>query len=430
MNILVIGSGAREHALCCKLASSPQAKKVQVWPGNAVTQKLFQPFPSPAQTSMPELAKDIKKAGVDLVVVGPELHLAAGLVDELHALGVTAFGPSAQAAQLEASKAFAKDVLAAAKVPTARYAVAHSRKECEMKAHEEFEKFGGVVLKASGLAAGKGVFVCENRASLDEAFKMLYSDMFAQSTSQVVVEELMRGRESSHFTSVGRAGLVSLGFAVDFKRLQDGDLGPNTGGMGCYTPVPWLPNDADDIVMKTIVQPTINELKARKIEYLGWLYTGLMWTKQGPKVVEFNVRLGDPEAQVLTAADDSDWLNLILSQCGKQNQSQLKRNLRSSVCVVAASEDYPYRGKSSKPSHWPLAKFARGSEDVKLLAASVKSGQNPEEIVSGSGRVFSCVAVASSLKEAATKAYSLAREVKNQWPTCQMRTDIAGEFLK
>ncbi len=430
MNILVIGSGAREHALCCKLASSPKAKKVQIWPGNAVTQKLFHHFPSPANSSMPELAQAIKNANVDLVVIGPELHLAAGLVDELHARGVIAFGPSAKAAKLEASKAFAKDVLDAAKVPTARYSVAQSKAECEAFANEEFSRNGGVVLKASGLAAGKGVFVCDTRASLDDAFKMLYSEMFAQSTAQVVIEELMRGRESSHFTSIGRAGLVSLGFAVDFKRLQDRDQGPNTGGMGCYTPVPWLPADADDLVMKTIVRPTIDELKSRGIDYLGWLYTGLMWTDKGPKVVEFNVRLGDPEAQVLTAADDSDWLNLILAQCGIQTFDHPNHKLRSSVCIVAASSDYPYGGSIATPSHWPLSRFARSNGEIKLLAASVKEGQNAEDIATGSGRVFSCVAAADSLQEARTKAYSLALDVQSQWPSCQMRTDIAGEFAK
>ena len=245
----------------------------------------------------------------------------------------------------------------AAGVPTAEYYIEEDHDKAKNIATSMLERLGGAVIKASGLAGGKGVFVCTEKSQIDAAFDRLASSM-KDASETLVIEEVLKGRECSYFTFIGEGGASPLGFAVDFKRLKDGDVGPNTGGMGCYTPVSWLPDNAQQIVHEKIIDPLLAELERQDIKYVGCLYVGIMWGEKGPSVVEFNVRLGDPEAQVLAIQDRRDWGKLIASKLGLYKEGleafelDTQKAQHKSVAVVMASSSYPYGGDEKEGPAW------------------------------------------------------------------------------
>ncbi len=438
MKVLVVGKGAREHALAQKFHSSPLLTALYVWPGNAAMAGLGTALDLPPGADHRQLAEAAKAAGIDLAVVGPEGPLAEGLADAFAARGVPTFGPKQRAAQLESSKAFSKEIMRKAKVPTAAFELAHGEAECRRLALALLARTGGAVLKASGLAGGKGVFVCRDKDEIEEGLRHLYHTDMSRAAATVVVEATLIGREVSYFAFLGPSGATGLGFAVDFKRLEDGDRGPNTGGMGCYAPVPWLPAGAEKLVEDRVVTPLLAQLEAEGIEYTGCLYVGLMWSETGPEVVEFNVRFGDPEAQVLAVYDDRDWLALMADKAGlavgadvlRAAQAKITHKERA-VAVVLAAKGYPFgSGSDTARGNLPLAMFAPSGDHLRVFAASVKPGDAATAVATGSGRVLTVCARARDFAAAREKAYAKVQEIAALWPEARFRRDIAERAVR
>lgn len=433
MDILIIGQGAREHALAWKLAQSPLVKKLLIWPGNpAIPQQVAQTFPLRREASYPELVQAARAAKLGLVVCGPETPLAAGLQDQMAAAAIPFFGPSQQAAQLEASKAFAKNLMQAAGIPTAPFQLCSSAEESQAAAAAELKAHGRVVLKASGLASGKGVFVCGSSGELADALRQLYHSPLAEAAATVVVERFLLGRECSYFALLGPHRHFSLGFAVDFKRAEVGDKGPNTGGMGAYTPVPWLPAAAESDIEAKILKPLKRALLAQGITYQGFLYIGLMWTQKGPYVVEFNVRLGDPEAQVLAVHDQRDWLALMLQvlELAPYNAEawQVQASKRKSVAIVMASRSYPWgvqRDDERNPSPFPPWIFQRQGQEIAIFGSSAIT-KAADHFYPGTGRVLTVVASQPNFQEAREQALEVVAAIGQHWPAGKWRYDIAA----
>ena len=429
MKALIVGSGGREHAIGWKLEQSNLITSFLVWSKSPTLLQLGKDIGLPQTASYAEVVDAAKQEGVDFVVVGPEGPLAEGFADVCSESGLPCFGPTKAAALLEASKSFAKEVMLEAKIPTSKYTDASSEEECRKVALEMLEATGGTVLKASGLAGGKGVFVCRSEQDVKNGIQRLFGESMRSASEKVVVEEILEGRECSFFTFIGDKGAVPIGFAVDFKRLKDGDVGPNTGGMGCYTPVQWLPENASETVMELIVEPLLKGLNRRGVPYTGCLYVGIMWGSEGPKVVEFNVRLGDPEAQVLAIQDDRDWGELIAGVLGlvpAKKWGSLSR-AGSSVCVVMASEGYPYGGVKEESPVLPADIFKVGPAACTAFGASVV--KNGGDLCVGSGRVLSIAAKGASFSEARGRAYEQVSALASDWPGVQYRTDIAQKAM-
>jgi len=378
---------------------------------------------------MADVARFARNQAVDFVVVGPEQPLADGFADACADLKLPCFGPLKAAAELESSKAFAKDVMQAAGIPTAAFAVVQGEASCRATAENFLARSGGAVIKASGLASGKGVFVCLKQADIDEGIERLYRSGMAKAAETVVIEEVLQGRECSFFVFLGEGKPTPLGFAVDHKRLKDGDQGPNTGGMGCYTPVPWLPEDAGDRVMTQVVQPLLLELKRRQMHYTGCLYVGLMWSAAGPSVVEFNVRLGDPEAEVLAVQDKRDWAELIAAKLGLQEDSHdfeaaASNNVGVSVCVVLASPCYPYGEGATKRFEVSRDIFQNADDKPKVFAAAVREEQG--RLLTGKGRLLTVVGHGKDFPDARQHAYGFIKTIAAPWEGVQYRQDIGS----
>lgn len=428
MNILLIGSGAREHALAWKMRQSDIVDTLWVWPGSPSMSGLAKKLDIGLDATMYDVARLAKNQDLDFVVVGPEQPLADGIADACAELRLPCFGPVKAAARLESSKAFAKEVMAAAKIPTAAFQIVQGEAACRDGALNCLKRTGGAVIKASGLASGKGVFVCTTEEEIEGACQRLYRSGMAKAAETVVIEEILKGRECSFFVFLGEGSKVSLGFAVDHKRLQDEDKGPNTGGMGCYTPVPWLPNDAEFKVMQSVVEPLCEELKKRGITYTGCLYVGLMWNENGPSVVEFNVRLGDPEAEVLALHDRRDWARLIAAKVGllpddKDFARAALSNTGASVAVVLASSCYPFgEGVTHKYQVSPSL-FNNEKRDYGVFAAAVR--QEQDKLVTGKGRLLTLVAHGADFTAARQRVYSEIDGLTKAWQGVQFRRDIA-----
>lgn len=428
MKILVYGSGAREHALCWKLAKSKRQPEVFCWPSHALIDTVAKPLSLSPSATPEQLVQAIKEHQIDLVVVGPEKPLAEGFVDLCQRQGILAFGPKQRSAMLESSKSFAKKVLAEANIPTAPFVIVTTKEQCAIEAYKILSAHGGVVLKASGLAAGKGVFVCFNRDDVTEGLARLYSPSMSEAAQEVVLEHVTVGRECSFFVLCGPGGTIELDFAVDHKRLLDNDMGPNTGGMGAYAPASWLPADARQQVMAQVVTPLLKSLTARGEPYLGWLYVGLMWTKSGPSVIEFNVRLGDPEAQILAVHDDRDWVDLIMMALGREpvrQEATVSHTKACTVGVVMASQGYPYGENEGGFTPLRTAELT-DIPGVVCFAAAVKK-QDAQHIATASGRVFTVVATASNWNLARQKAYAGVEHIKQKVPSLQYRKDIGAQ---
>ncbi len=353
MRILVVGGGGREHALAWKLAASPRVTEVLVAPGNAGTAA------EPAVRNVDVAAEDVDGLvslatgeGVELVVVGPEAPLAAGLVDRLEAAGLRAFGPHARAAELEASKAFAKDFLQRHRIPTAAYGVFTTVAEAD--AYLQAMSGTGYVIKADGLAAGKGVIVTDDLAEARAAVRdMLEGNRFGEAGSRVVIEECLRGEEASFIAIVSGEQVLPLASSQDHKRQLDGDLGPNTGGMGAYSPAPIVDAELQQRVMDEVMRPTVRGLAAEGRPFTGFLYAGLMISPAGePKVLEFNVRMGDPETQPILYRLQSDLLDAIEAALdGELEGLALRWDPRDCVGVVMAAGGYPGDYAKGLPIH-------------------------------------------------------------------------------
>ncbi|MCR4378726.1 MAG: phosphoribosylamine--glycine ligase [Rhodospirillales bacterium] len=422
MKVLVVGSGGREHALCWAIAKSPKCKTLLAAPGNAGIAEIAQCVNIAAE-DVNGLVQFATKEKVDFVVVGPEAPLVDGLVDKLEAVGIKAFGPSAKAAQLEGSKVFMKDILAKYDIPTADYETFD-----EPDAAKEYiiKQNGPVVVKASGLAAGKGVVICHNR---NEAFaaidQMMIERSFGAAGDEVIVEEFMVGEEVSFFALVDGKTAVPLASAQDHKAAHDGDLGPNTGGMGAYSPAPVITPKLHDQIMADIIEPTIKAMAAEGAPYKGVLFCGLMITKQGPRVLEYNVRFGDPECQVLMARFDSDVLTALLACAeGRLNKIKIKWKDETALVVVMAAEGYP--GNYAKGTVVNGFAKAGAIEGVTIFHAGTQAKGG--KIIATGGRVLGVTATGKTVKAAQTLAYKGVDAI--DWPQGFCRRDIGWRALK
>jgi phosphoribosylamine--glycine ligase len=379
VRVLVVGSGGREHALAWKLAQSPALEELHAAPGNPGIARLGECHPIRAEDgeSLLALARTLDS---DLVVIGPEVPLVAGVADELRRGGVPVFGPSAAAAQIEGSKSFAKEVMRAAGVPIAE-TMSVARIPC--------------VVKADGLAAGKGVFMCQTQEELDEA-------LLAVKTlgDEFVIEELLQGEELSLFALVDGSNMLPLPESRDYSRVGDGDTGPNTGGMGSYSPVPELDNGQVTELCEAIHRPVVEEMAAQGTPFIGCLYAGLMLTADGPRVLEFNCRFGDPETQSILPRIEGDLLGALLGAATGELGSDLGIGEGATVTVVLASGDYPERGDSGTP--------IEGVEDAEATGALVfhaGTAKHGGRLVTNGGRILDVTAVGQDLGAARATAY-------------------------
>jgi phosphoribosylamine---glycine ligase len=396
VKVLLVGSGGREHALAWKLAAADSLTELHAAPGNPGIASLGSCHPVRADDGEGLLAL-ARALAVDLAVVGPEAPLVAGVADDLRHAGIAVFGPSRTAAQIEGSKLFAKDVLRAAGVPTGE-ALAVARPPC--------------VIKADGLAAGKGVFVCRTAAELNSGLAAV-----AAFGANIVIEELLEGEEVSVFAICDGANAAALPPAQDFKRIGDGDTGPNTGGMGSYSPVAV---DAEEIV-DAVHRPVLAELAARGAPFVGALYAGLMLTDDGPKVLEFNCRVGDPETQSILPRLDGDLLQaLAAAATGDVRGIDLTAGENAAVTVVLAASEYPEHGDSGSPIH--------GTEEAEATGALVfhaGTAVRGETLVTNGGRILDVTACAPSVAEARSRAYAACELIS--FPGMRYRRDIALE---
>jgi phosphoribosylamine--glycine ligase len=423
MKVLVVGGGGREHALCWTLAASPLCHKLYCAPGNAGIAEEAECIAIAAE-DIDGLVAFVQKEAVDYVVVGPEGPLVLGLVDRLAAVGVKAFGPSAAAAQLEGSKGFTKDLCAKYGIPTAAYA--RFTEAAAAKAYVR-ERGAPIVVKADGLAAGKGVTVAmtedEALAAIDEA---MAGGAFGTAGAELVIEAFLEGEEASFFVLVDGETALPLVTAQDHKRAFDGDHGPNTGGMGAYSPAPAMTAALVEETMARIIRPTVAAMKGEGMPYKGVLYAGLMLTKDGPQLIEYNVRFGDPECQVILMRLMSDLLPaLIASTDGVLASFDLRWYQEAALTVVMAAKGYP--GPYEKGSVIRGIELAGGnSDDVKVFQAGTRLG--PEgEILANGGRVLNVTAMAPTIKEAQALAYAAVDKI--DWPQGFCRRDIGWRAI-
>ena len=399
MNILVVGNGGREHALAWKLAQSPQTERLFVAPGNGGTREIAENLDVPA-TDIEGLAGAVEKNGIDLTVVGPEAPLAEGIVDRFEGLGLAVFGPSKAAARLESSKIFAKEVMEQAGVPYAR----GRDFSLSTEAHGYLEEVGApVVVKADGLAAGKGVTVAQ---TVEEAHRAVEEAMvgrvFGEAGDRVIIEECLEGREVSLFVFTDGGAVSAAVTASDYKRQLDGDRGPNTGGMGCYSPTEFLSQADVRELRDTIAVPIIEIMAAMGCPYKGVLYTGLMITEGGPRVLEFNVRLGDPEAQVVLPRLESDLVEIIDAVLNDRlSEVEVNWSPDPAMCVVLASGGYP--GKYA--TGMQVSGLETVDPDTLVFHAGTFYDFESEKLTTSGGRVLSVGGRGRGLEEARARVY-------------------------
>jgi len=402
MRVLVIGSGGREHALAWKLAQSPRVSEVLVAPGNAGTaQEEGCRNVAIDATDIDGLLAMVESEGVAVTVVGPEGPLVAGIVDRFRAAGQRIFGPTAAAAQLEGSKAFAKDFLARHGIPTAHYAV-HTDVDAAL-AHVR-SRGAPIVIKADGLAAGKGVIVAMTLAEAEAAITdMLAGNAFGAAGARVVIEEFLEGEEASFISIVDGKTALPMATSQDHKRVGDGDTGPNTGGMGAYSPAPVVTPEVHARVMRDIVEPTVQGMIADGVPFTGFLYAGLMIDADGvPKVIEFNVRFGDPETQPVMMRLRSDLLDLVEAAIdGRLQQAHAQWDPRPALGVVMAAENYPGTPRLGDPiNEWDVPDIV----DTKVFHAGTRLVDG--QVVTAGGRVLCVCALGETVADAQRRAYA------------------------
>jgi phosphoribosylamine--glycine ligase len=418
MNILLIGNGAREHALAWKIAASPVCDRLWTAPGNAGMDSSIPLIPEDTQAVLAFCQTN----AVDFVVIGPEKPLAAGLSDALRDAGYPVFGPSQAAAQLETSKAFMKTICKQAGVATA--------------AHETFVDLTlaltyaetaalPMVIKADGLAAGKGVVIAQTREEASAALSSMMGDRcFGDAGARVVIEQFLDGEEVSVFALCDGKTVRYIGHAQDHKRVFDGDLGPNTGGMGAYAPAPVLDDAGVDHVMTTIIQPVAQAMADQGCPFQGVLYAGLMMTARGPFVIEFNARFGDPECQVLMPLIDQDIVPLLYAcAVGTLNEHTVRLSPRYALCVVMASQGYPEQPITGTT----IQSLPHGDGHTTFVLHAATQRKDDGTFVATGGRVLSLVGVGDTLQQARDRAYTLIHDV--QWPQGFYRRDIGHRAL-
>ena len=421
MNILILGSGGREHALAWKMAASPLADKLYCAPGNAgIAQE--------AECVALDLADHAaviafcKTNNIDLVVVGPEMPLCAGIVDDLEAAGIKAFGPGKWAARLEGSKGFTKDLCKANKIPTASY----ERFKGAAAAKEYVRNKGApIVVKADGLAAGKGVVVAETVAEAEAAIDMMFGGGLGQPAWEIVIEDCLVGEEASFFALCDGETAIQLASAQDHKRVGDGDKGPNTGGMGAYSPAPIMTAEMNARVMDEIIQPTVRAMKAMGAPYKGVLFAGLMITKDGPQLIEYNVRFGDPECQVLMLRLMSDLVPALLAaRDGQLKTFDLRWYPDAALTVVMAAKGYP--GNYKKDTRIEGLDAAAQIGGVEIFHAGTKA--DGDHILASGGRVLNICARGKTVRDAQSRAYAAVDLIK--WPDGFCRRDIGWRAIE
>lgn len=420
MDILVIGGGGREHTLAWKLAQSSEVDKIYAVPGNPGMEAVAECIPGSVEDNA-ALVKLAQEKKVGLVVVGPEVPLTNGIVDDMAAVGIPSFGPQKSAAQLEGSKSFSKGIMKKYGIPTAKYEVFTDADKAKAYIRREGAP---IVIKADGLAAGKGVIVAETlQQALDAIDEIMCDKAFGNAGSSVVVEEFMDGEEASVLAFTDGKTIVPMIPSQDHKRALDGDKGPNTGGMGTYAPAPVITPELMQRVQKEILEPTIAAMRAEGKEYKGCLYAGLMITAQGPKVVEFNARFGDPETQVVLPLLDSD-LGKIMLACtnGTLADTEIKWKDKAAVCVVMSAGGYPAKYRKGDA--------ISGLDDAAAAGALVfhaGTAKKDGKVVTNGGRVLGIVALGDDIKAAVDKVY---RDVKLvDFADVFYRKDIAHRAL-
>ena len=421
MNILLIGSGGREHALAWAISASPLCDRLYATPGNpgmeecAVCAKID-------STDHRAVINFCHVNAVDFVVIGPETPLVAGLVDDLAKAGIKAFGPSKQAAQLEGSKGYTKDLCREFKIPTADY---QRFTDAESAKAYVRQKGAPIVVKADGLAAGKGVVVAQSLEEALEALEAIFAGSLGDAGHEVVVEEFLEGEEASFFALCDGENAIPLASAQDHKRAFDGDLGPNTGGMGAYSPAPVMTPQMEERVMDEIIRPTIQAMAARGTPFKGVLFAGLMITGKGPQLIEYNVRFGDPEAQVLMPRLRSDILPaLIACADGVLANVSLRWKSEAALCVVMATRGYPGAVQRGSEIHG-LAKAA-SLDDVLVFHAGTR--RDGDHILANGGRVLGITATGKSVKGAQARAYEAVSLI--DWPEGFCRRDIGWRAIE
>ena len=422
MRVLVVGGGGREHALCWKLRQSPLLTELFCAPGNPGIARVADRVQLDAD-EIHRLADFAQEAAIDLTVVGPELPLTLGIVDEFRERGLRIFGPSRAAAELEGSKAFTKQFLARHRIPTAEFVLAHDRPEAERAVAE----LGlPVVLKADGLAAGKGVVVATDREEVERALELFFDERrFGAAGALVVVERFLVGEEVSMIALADGKHLLPMATARDYKRLLDDDRGPNTGGMGAHSPSGVLAGRAAGAALESILRPTLAALDAEDRTFVGFLYAGLMVTAEGPRVLEFNVRLGDPEAQALLLRLDDDLLPILdAGAAGAFGVSRLHFRKEASAVVVLASRGYPEKPERGET----IDGLERAEEHPGAIVFHAGTAEVDGRIVTAGGRVLNVGATGPELASALRTAYDAAAEIR--WPSLELRTDIGRRLLE
>ena len=421
MNILLVGSGGREHALAWALSASPMLTKLYCAPGNAGIAEIAERIAIPA-TDFPALVEFAKSRRIDFAVIAADAQLVGGLWDAFEAAGIRALGPSKAAAVLEGSKGFVKDLCEEIGIPTAAY-----RRFREPASAKKFADSLGfpVVIKADGLAAGKGVIIAASKTESDHAIDFMFEGGFGQSGYEIVVEEFMEGEEASFFALSDGKNVIPFAGAQDHKRVGDGDTGPNTGGMGAYSPAPVLTAALEAQAMNFFIRPTVEAFAAKGLSYMGVLYLGLMITKNGPKLVEYNCRFGDPEAQVLMPRLKGDLLTaLIAARDGVLSGFDLRWKDEAALTVVMASRGYP--GTYEKGHEIFGLDAAASLPGITLFHAGTE--RRDGKIVAVGGRVLNVTATGRDVAEAQARAYDAVSRI--HWEGSFHRSDIGWRALK
>ncbi|MEN5083668.1 phosphoribosylamine--glycine ligase [Bosea sp. TWI1241] len=421
MKILLIGSGGREHALAWAISASPLCDKLFIAPGNPGTAACGENVVVDVADHQAVIAF-CRLMAIDFVVVGPEAPLVAGIVDDLAAAGIKAFGPSAAAARLEGSKGFTKELCAEFAIPTAAFA--RFSDETAAKAYVA-QKGAPLVIKADGLAAGKGVVMAETREQADEALAMMFSGGLGEAGAEVVIEEWMIGEEASFFALCDGTHALALASAQDHKRVGDGDTGPNTGGMGAYSPAPVMTAAMEERVMAEIVRPTLAGLAQRGTPFKGVLFAGLMITEQGPKLIEYNVRFGDPECEVLMPRLKSDILPALIAACdGVLGSIDLRWSQEAALTVVLAAKGYPAAPEKGSV----IRGLDKAEARDKVMVFHAGTALKGADLVASGGRVLNVVALGASITEAQQRAYEAVDAI--DWPGGFCRRDIGWQAVR
>lgn len=424
LKVLIVGSGGREHTLAWACKQSPLVEEIFVAPGNAGISNLAQCVPLKVN-DVEGLCQFAKKQAIDLTIVGPELPLMAGIVNRFQAEGLLVFGPREEAALIEGSKAFAKEIMQKYQIPTARYAT--FTKLADALTYIEDHPLP-LVIKADGLAAGKGVVICQTReegaVTLQE---MLEEERFGNAGKQVVIEEFLDGEEFSLMSFVHGEQVVPMPLAQDHKRIFDGDEGPNTGGMGAYSPVPHIPQAIYDRAVEQIVKPAAQALVSEGRPFTGVLYAGCIWTADGPKVIEFNARFGDPETQVILPRLASDFVQVALATAkGELSSMEITWKEEAALCVVIASQGYP----GSYPTGVPIHGLSEAAEQEDVLVFHAGTTRDPAtgETLTAGGRVLGVTALGPGMKAAQDRAYEGLKPI--QFKGMQYRKDIGWRAIR